>query len=123
MGIAEKIQEHITKPRIKQLESDIEFYDIALKRYDEAIELADDERMGFFLEVIVKKKQHVESVLLASGTSPNIREQCIGEMKALNAMLNWKGYYINAIAEAKRRLKETKEELDTGERPDDIPND
>jgi len=123
MGLSEMIEEHVTTPRREMLEQESENLDMAVKRFEKIIELDNEENMQYFLDIISKKKDKVEETLLSTSTPPNIREQCIGEMRALSDVLKWKSYYVRAISFAKESLKKAKEELETGERPDDQPND
>ena len=123
MGLQQMLEEHVNKPHKRNLEMEAEHLDTAIKKFDEVLELADDDRMGYFLDIIKRKKDKVEVTLLDPETPDNIRNQCIGEMRSLKAIYNWKQYYLTALTQAKSDIAQIKEELKTGERPDDHPND
>lgn len=122
MSLPEELEKHVHKPAREDLEMNIERLDVAVKRFEEIIELAEDDRMEYFLEVVERKRARAEGILLDPVTSSNIKEQCIGEMRALRDMLDWKKYYLNAVDQAKKEIEITKEHLKTGERPADQPD-
>ena len=123
MGLPEELKKHVEEPHKEKLKMEAERLDTAIKMFKDIIELADDDRMVYFLKVVQGKKERAEAILLAVSTPAPVREQAIGEIRALSAVLDWKKYYLTAIVEGKKALADTKKELKTGERPDDQPND
>ena len=122
MSIQEELDKHVNKPEKERLLRENESLDLAIKNFEEVLTLAEEDKMGFFLDIVNKMYAKAESVLLNSETTPSVREQCIGEMRALKGVSNWKKYYLTAIVQCKKEIKQNKDQLETGERPDDQPD-